>query len=222
MDVRLQPARDEHSEARQRTLSRFEEVTGFRLPADARELLVNFGGQGLGARDLEVVAPAFRSQSYQLLSELQVLDLPADWVEDFTTFNWPEQLGPSLPSQSVLLRKIPYFKDQQRWATSLVPVLCARSGGDGIVCLDFLSSQDEPPVVFVAKGVWDEPSSPTWDGMWYLAPSLEELLAPSQVEEFDHQRDGFPVELDRKDRVPWPDEVAWNRGRDERLGREVQ
>ena len=102
----------------------------------------------------------------------------------------------------------------------MLPILSAHSASvNALVCLDYSDQSSQPPVVIVNKGIWDPPTHPHWDGMWYLASSVSELLGRSRVQEYDEERGGFPFELDPVLRFPSEAEAEWNRRRDERLGR---
>lgn len=222
IDSRLLPPRNENREHRSALVDRFEKATQLILPRDARQLIVDFGNQGLGAPDLEVVIPRFASDSLELLSELDVQDIPdGDWVEGFCEFGGlvgGTELG--VPAQAELIRRMPFLAAQPNWAVSLVPIIHTHSSLlNGVVCLDFSEVQVNPPVVIVSKGLWMDAKSPHWDGMWYLASSVSELLGRSRVQEYDEERGGFPFELDPVLRFPSEAEAEWNRRRDERLGR---
>ena len=216
----------------EQSISRFEEATGLRYPADCRELMLDHSGGGLLNGRLAIRVPSFFDPTVPDLVDdyLDLIDLPdGDWVNGFCEFDGLESVArpEGVPVQSNLIRS-GFLAGHREWAVSLVPILSAHSAGlFGVLCLDFFDSAEHPPVVFVDKQTDMEPTDPNWEGIWYVAASVTAMLDPSNIEEFDYDAESFPLDIQRDagldvSRVPTDAELQWNQQRDVRLGRSRQ
>lgn len=210
----------------------FERATGWVLPADCRDVILGFAGEGLSIGpemvDLDVLVPRFHDPSMERgLGELFVVEVPpGTWVDKFLDRDGLQDVDETgLPAHAALVRRLPFLAEQPDWAVSLVPVMKSHSSSlSGFVCLDYSDHNSIPPLVFVKRGMFEEVNHERWDGIWYVAESITDLLAPEKVEEFDHEADSFPWENRLDDlvqsRQPSESELLWNQRRDERLGRD--
>ncbi len=148
-------------------LERWEHDIGFTLPVEVRHTMLRFGGMSFGEGERPYLTPGSRGsfffararveQVFRVTPGTQLSIARGKILDDF-----------------LFAREEQGLESGNDWPSFLVPIV-----GDvarGLFCLDFLFSDDAPPLVFVdGSSEWDGDEN-TFSAVSYVSPTLTDFV----------------------------------------------